>query len=150
MVFNFKRTYQGPLSGVILDWAGTTIDYGCFAPLRVFVEIFKKRNIEISIDDARGPMGMHKRDHIAKILSLEHVQKKWQERFFKKASETDIDDLFADFVPMQLACLKEHAELIPGVLETVNFFRERKLKIGTTTGYMRQMMEVILPLVKAQ
>ena len=25
---------------VIFDWAGTTVDYGCFAPLEVFIKFF--------------------------------------------------------------------------------------------------------------
>ena len=24
---------------VIFDWAGTTVDYGCFAPVQAFVEV---------------------------------------------------------------------------------------------------------------
>ena len=28
------------IEAVIFDWAGTTVDYGCFAPLEVFMEIF--------------------------------------------------------------------------------------------------------------
>ena len=30
------------------DWAGTTVDYGCFAPLEVFMKIFQKRGVEIT------------------------------------------------------------------------------------------------------
>ena len=37
MDFYFQRTYRGPLQAVLLDWAGTTMDYGCFAPAVVFV-----------------------------------------------------------------------------------------------------------------
>ena len=32
MDFYFKRSYRGCLKAVILDWAGTTLDYGCYAP----------------------------------------------------------------------------------------------------------------------
>lgn len=149
-LFKFSRSYSGPLQGVILDWAGTTIDYGCFAPLVVFIEIFKKRGIEISVDEARGPMGMHKRDHIQTILTLPDVQKRWVSKFQRAPSIKDIDELFTDFVPMQLACLKNHAQLIPGVKKTIDQFRERKLKIGSTTGYTSQMMEIIFPIVKEQ
>ena len=28
------------IEAVIFDWAGTTVDYGCFAPLEVFIKIF--------------------------------------------------------------------------------------------------------------
>ena len=29
------------IKAVIFDWAGTTVDYGCFAPVKGFVEGFK-------------------------------------------------------------------------------------------------------------
>ncbi len=42
------------------DWAGTTVDYGCFAPLEVFMKIFQKRGVEITAAEARKPMGLLK------------------------------------------------------------------------------------------
>ncbi len=27
--------------GIIFDWAGTTVDYGCFAPVKAFIEAFE-------------------------------------------------------------------------------------------------------------
>lgn len=150
MTYAYTRSYRGRLQGVILDWAGTTIDYGCFAPLMVFIEIFKNKGIDISIDEARGPMGTHKRDHIEQILMLPNVQKKWQQSFKRASTKDDIDELFTDFVPMQLGCLQKHSKIIPGVKEAIDHFRERKLKIGSTTGFTRQMMEVVWPLAKAQ
>ena len=37
--------------------AGTTLDYGCYAPAVVFTEVFKRRGVEILIEGAREPMG---------------------------------------------------------------------------------------------
>ena len=31
------------IKAVIFDWAGTTVDYGSFAPVAVFLEIFNQR-----------------------------------------------------------------------------------------------------------
>ena len=30
------------ISGVIMDWAGTAVDYGCFAPLNAFLKVFSE------------------------------------------------------------------------------------------------------------
>ncbi len=49
------------IEGVIFDWAGTMIDFGCFAPVHVFVNIFKDAGIDVTIEEAREPMGMLKR-----------------------------------------------------------------------------------------
>jgi len=32
MEFVYRRSCRGPVKLVILDWAGTTMDYGCYAP----------------------------------------------------------------------------------------------------------------------
>jgi phosphonoacetaldehyde hydrolase len=31
MEFYFRRSYRGPVKAILLDWAGTTMDYGCYA-----------------------------------------------------------------------------------------------------------------------
>ena len=53
MDFVFQRRYQGALKGVILDWAGTTMDYGCYAPAVVFIEVYKRHGVEITMEQAR-------------------------------------------------------------------------------------------------
>ena len=43
---------------VIFDWAGTTVDYGCFAPVKAFMDSFAHYGIEVTIEETRKPMGM--------------------------------------------------------------------------------------------
>lgn len=143
MDFVFQRTYRGPLKAVILDWAGTTMDYGCFAPAVVFIEVYKRRQVPITIEQARKPMGAHKKVHIREISQIEEVAKSWQEVHKRPCTEEDVEEMFKDFVPLQLACLKDYADLIPGTLEAVRDFRRRGLKIGSTTGYTSEMMEIL-------
>jgi len=81
MDFVYQRTYRGPVKGVILDWAGTTMDYGCYAPAVVFVKIYKEFGVEISMEQAREPMGAHKRTHILQISQIEAIRQKWTERW---------------------------------------------------------------------
>jgi phosphonoacetaldehyde hydrolase len=139
-----KATFNGPLRGIILDWAGTTMDYGCYAPAVVFVEVFKRKGVPITMEEARQPMGAHKRVHITAISKNAGVAKRWREAHGRDCNEADIDAMFADFVPLQLACLADYAELIPGCLEAVAKFRSRGLKIGSTTGYLIDMMAILL------
>ncbi len=144
MDFVFKRSYRGPLKAVILDWAGTTMDYGCFAPAVVFVDVYKRKNVPISIEQARIPMGAHKKVHIRELSQMEAVAARWQEVHGQKPSEEDIETMFQDFVPLQLKCLADYADLIPGTIEAVARFRKRGLKIGSSTGYLGEMMELLL------
>ena len=142
--FRYQRRYQGPLKAVVLDWAGTTMDYGCLAPAVVFVDVYKRRGVPITTEEAREPMGAHKKVHIRKISQLSTVAKRWQETHGKPSTEEDIEAMFQDFIPRQLDCLAKYADLIPGTVETVAAFRKRGLKIGSTTGYTGEMMKLLM------
>ncbi len=145
MEFIYRRSYAGPLRGIIFDWAGTTVDYGCFAPVAVFVEIFKARGVAITIEQARAPMGMAKKDHIRAIAQMESVAGAWQSVHRRAASEDDIEALFQTSVDLQRRCVLDYPDLIPGTRDTVALCRARGMRIGSTTGYSRQIMDALAP-----
>jgi phosphonoacetaldehyde hydrolase len=132
------------LKAVILDLAGTCVDYGSCAPAGAFVELFQGRSVAVSIAKARVPMGLHKRDHIRAILSMPDVADQWRKALGRDWGEADLDTLYADFIPLQLAILPRYSRLIPGVAEALAALKAGGLRIGVTTGYNRQMMEVVL------
>jgi phosphonoacetaldehyde hydrolase len=119
------------------------MDYGCFAPAVVFMEVYKRKGVEISIQEARGPMGAHKKVHIRQISKNENVAQRWKSTHGREPDERDVEEMFRDFIPLQLGCLADYAELIPGTLDTVAEMRRRGLKIGSTTGYTEEMMTVL-------
>lgn len=134
-----------PIRAVILDWAGTTVDYGSRAPTRVFVEIFRRAGLEISEAEARGPMGMAKRDHIAAVLKLPRVLDGWCRQHGRSPNDADVDALYREFLPVQKAILAEGSAVIAGVPEAIALLRERGIRIGSTTGYTRALMDVVIP-----
>ena len=143
MEFVYHRIYKGPVKLVIFDWAGTTLDYGCYAPAVVFVEVFKRRGVEITMEQARRPMGLKKLDHIRAISQQDEVAALWKKVHGKVCAEADVQDMFEkDFVPLQVACIADYSELIPGTVETVNELRSRGMKIGSTSGYFTEAMEI--------
>jgi phosphonoacetaldehyde hydrolase len=139
---NFSSTIQA----VILDWAGTTVDYGSLAPTRVFVEIFRRRGIEITVPEARGPMGMAKRDHLAAVVRLPRVANLWRERYGCDSGEADVQAMYDEFLPLQKETLATGSDVIPGVPQAVELLRRRGIKIGSTTGYTRELMQVVAPI----
>lgn len=145
MEFVFRRSYRGPLKAVILDWAGTAVDYGSFAPTAVFLRLFESEGVAITAADARSGMGLMKKDHLRTILARPGVSAGWERAHGAPAGEADIDRLFESFVPMQLSVLKDYAEPIPGLLEVLDDVRKRGMKIGSTTGYIRPMMDILAP-----
>ena len=55
---------------VVMDWAGTTVDYGCFAPVHAFAKAFEEVGITPTMQEIREPMGLLKMDHIRAMLSM--------------------------------------------------------------------------------
>ena len=140
--FSYGRSYRGPIQAVLFDWAGTTMDFGCVAPAVVFVEVFRRKDVPITMAEARGPMGTHKRVHIQKLTELDSVRRRWQDTHGRLPNEDDIDAMYEDFVPLQLECLSTYSELIPGVLDIVAQLRAKNIKIGSTTGYTTEMTAI--------
>mgnify|MGYP005844690053 CR=1 FL=1 len=144
MDFVFQRSYRGPLKAVILDWAGTITDYGSRAPAMVFVEVFKQHGVPITPAEARVPMGQAKKEHIRQITQMEAVVQRWVDVHGRLPNEADVEQLYENFIPLQLEVLPQYADLIPGTLEAITDFRRRGLKIGTNTGYNREMVNILL------
>lgn len=134
---------KSKLEIVIFDWAGTTVDYGCFAPVQAFAEVFRHYGIEPTMDEVREPMGMLKRDHIKTMLSMPRIQKLWVEKYDRPSTEEDIDALYELFESKLMSILSGFCEVKPGVPETIKELRKRKIVIGSTTGYTDEMMAVV-------
>jgi phosphonoacetaldehyde hydrolase len=147
---NHGRPYRGSLRAVILDWSGTTVDYGSCGPAAGFIELFGRHGIRITTEQAREPMGSHKRDHIAALLRMPKVADQWQTVHGRAPTEDDVESLYQELIPLQLRCVAAYADLIPGTLEAVSEFHRRGLKIGSTTGFNRPMMDALLKEVAAR
>ena len=135
---------------VIFDWAGTTVDYGCFAPVQAFVEIFRHFGIEPTMEEVREPMGMLKRDHIKTMLGMKRIHDLWVEKYGKEPTEADVDAMHDLFQEKLMGILDQFADPKPHVVETVAKLREMEIRIGSTTGYTDAMMEIVVPKAKEQ
>jgi phosphonoacetaldehyde hydrolase len=133
------------LAAVIFDWAGTTVDHGSLAPVRVLLHLFESHGVPISEGEARRDMGVLKRDHILKIMSAPAVSERWRAQKGNEPNEQDVAGMFAEFVPLQLECLIRDSPIIDGVVETTSKLKARGLKIGSSTGYTREMMDLLAP-----
>lgn len=143
--FRFIRKYVGSLKAAILDWSGTTADKYVIAPAVVFVDVFEKHKVPISMKEARLPMGLRKDLHIKAITEIPEVRERWRSVYGRDPNQGDVDNMFKDFVPMQLGCLRKYTDLIPGTTDAVNTLKkEFGMKIGSTTGFTRSMVDVLL------
>ena len=139
------------IQAVVLDWAGTALDYGSRAPAFVFQEVFRQRGVPITVAQAREPMGMAKRDHIKAIASMPDIASGWREKHGKDCSEADIDQMYADFIPLQKSVLSDYSQMIDGVVDLAKELQSNGIKIGSSTGYTRELMDdVVIPAAKQQ
>lgn len=139
-----KYRYKGPIKAAILDWSGTLSDAGVLAPAVVFVNVLKKHGINITMDQARIPMGLRKDLHIGELLKLDTVRDQWYKKYSVFPSDAERDMLFKDFVPMQLECLPKYATIIEGADYTTKLMRkELDIKLGLTTGFTKKMSDIL-------
>mgnify|MGYP003339623472 CR=1 FL=1 len=125
------------IPAVILDWAGTTIDQGCMAPVLALQAVLGRHAIPASLEEIRVGMGLPKRDHLRSVLShhgLIHMT----------------DALYPELERELLVEIPARTELIAGVAAVASWLRAEGVAIGTTTGYSRAMMDVIAPAAAAQ
>ena len=131
--------------GIIFDWAGTTVDYGCFVPVKAFIEAFEQYGITPTLEEVRKPMGMLKIDHVRTMLSMDRISGLWEEKQGRKWTEEDVQKVYELSESKILEIVHNYAEPKPYVVETVNKLREMGLKIGSTTGYTDEMMALVVP-----
>jgi phosphonoacetaldehyde hydrolase len=138
------------IRAIIFDWAGTMIDYGSCAPASVFQSIFEQEGVSITPAQAREPMGMAKLEHIKAVLRMPAVQEKWQTHKGQPGGDADADRMYEKFLPLQKRVLVDHSKVIPGAVETAQWCAEHDIQVGGTTGYTRELMEIVLPLAAEQ
>lgn len=132
------------IEAVIFDWAGTAVDYGCFAPVQAFREAFAHYDVPVTMEETRKPMGMLKRDHIRTMMKMERVAAEWKRVHGREASEEDVEAVYAQFEPKLFSILKDYSSPKPFVLETVDTLRKMGIKIGSSTGYTDAMMDIVV------
>lgn len=138
------------IEAVIFDWAGTTVDYGCFAPVQAFIEVFHEFGMDVTMEETRKPMGMLKRDHIQTMLAMPRIHDLWLQAHGHEIRDEDIDAMHDIFTEKLMSILDQFAEPKPYVIKTIELLKSMGIKIGSTTGYTDQMMDIVVRIAKEQ
>ena len=131
------------IAAVIFDWAGTLVDFGCFAPTVSIVETFAHRGVELTVAEARGPMGLEKRAHIRRLLADDSVSQRWKQAAGADPRPEDADSLYEELEPRLAMAVKRFSRLVPGTRELAEELRSGGIMIGSTTGYLRPLMDIL-------
>jgi phosphonoacetaldehyde hydrolase len=138
------------VAAVVFDWAGTLVDFGSHAPMGAFARLFEAHGVPITVAEARVPMGLPKWEHIQALGRLPRVAEAWWRRHGQAFDDEAVDRLYAEFTPMNAAAVRDHADLVPGAIDCVQALRARGVRVGSTTGYNRAIMQALVPLAAAQ
>jgi phosphonoacetaldehyde hydrolase len=137
--------FRGPVSAVIFDWAGTIVDYGSLAPVVAFRALFAGAGVPIDEATARGPMGRNKRDHIADILlRAPGVASAWASARGAAPGEADVDALYAQFTPLQVAAARARGAPVPGALAALAALRAAGVRVGSCSGYNAEILDAVV------
>lgn len=129
------------IEAVIFDWAGTTVDYGCMAPLYAMQEAFSKLHLTITLDEIRKPMGILKLDHIKTVLEMDRVKEHFKAVHGRAYDNSDVEIIYQDFEKNIFSILSQDTKLIEGILPVQDYLRAHSIKIGSTTGYTKEMID---------
>ncbi len=141
--YTYARQYRGKVQAIILDWSGTLADAYVIAPAIVFVEVFENAGVPISMEEARGPMGLRKDLHIKALTEDPVIAERWKAAKGKYPDQGDVDEMYSQFVPAQLKVLKKYTTLLPGIKETMNALQAQGIKLGASTGFNRAMVDIL-------
>ena len=129
---------------VIFDWAGTMVDFGSAAPVRALIEAFGAQGVVVDEATARRDMGRAKIDHVQSLLRDPAVAAAWRARHGRDSNDADVRTLMGRLGPLTREHAAHASTLIPGARETYEQLRAAGLRVASSTGYTRDMMEPVL------
>ena len=132
-----------PLAMVVFDWAGTMVDFGCKAPVLALANAFALEGLSIAERDLRADMGLAKKDHVRALLARSVVAEAWLAQKGQPSDEGDVARIYKNLEGLITETAAEASQLIPGADTLVRTLRGSGLKIASTTGYTRPMMDAV-------
>ena len=135
---------------VIFDWAGTMVDFGCRAPVNALRDAFGRRGVSLTEQEIRRDMGKAKADHVRALLDNARIAAAWAAANGAAPTARDSDALIAELGPLMREQAAQAATLIDGARATVDALRAAGLRVASSTGYTREMMEPVLERAAAQ
>lgn len=138
------------IEAIVLDWAGTTVDYGSRAPIIAFKKAFAQFDIDLSEETIRQDVGLDKMTHVRKILQTPEIANSWENSHPTIPLAKAAEEIYAQFQIEINQVLSETAQLKPGMTDLIQFAKAHHIQLATTTGYTQAMLDQILPLAAKQ
>ena len=137
--------YKGPVKAVVLDWAGTAVDFGCMGPVASFIQAFAAHGVGVSVEEARAPMGKEKKEHVRLMLRMPSVAGKWLRTHGHMPDETSLEAIYAAVEGHMVQAIAAHATPVPGLIPFITAVRAAGIRVGSCTGYTAPMVAQLAP-----
>lgn len=126
------------------------VDFGSRAPVEAMRHAFEAEGAPVTEAEVRAGMGLAKRDHVIFMLKTPRVADAWRALHGAQATEADIDRIFENLGPLMRDAGAAHSTLVPGVAGVFEQLIAAGVRVGSTTGYTREMMAPIIVAAQAQ
>lgn len=133
------------IAAVILDWAGTAVDFGSLGPMVPLKEAFAAHGVPISIEEVRIDCGLGKEDHIRALGELPRIKAAWKAKHGNGFASADLAVVYKTFLKLQIESVASRSTPIPGTLDMMATLKRKNIPVGSTTGYPRAVMEKLAP-----
>ena len=131
------------LKAVVLDWFGTTVDFGCCAPATALGAVFQREGVELSAAETRQIPGLSVREQLWALAKSGSIASRWRAARGSYCGEDDVQRMLSHFSEALAACAGRFAEPVPGAVDVVRALRVRGLAIGSTTEFDARVMAVV-------
>ena len=136
------------IEAVIFDWAGTLVDFGCMAPLEALRKSFSERGIEVTDQELRRHMGLPLKEHVREILRIPEVRQRRKAACAESAEEEK--ELTERAEELLLESVRQYSVPKPYVRECLETLRKAGIKIGSTTAYTEDIMDLVTEEAKSR
>ncbi|MBE7558886.1 phosphonoacetaldehyde hydrolase [bacterium] len=132
------------IRAVVLDWLGTTVDFGASAPGAALAEVFKAEGVPLSAGETRNVPGRSVREQLWALVGNPSIAERWRRAHSRDCSEADVARMADAHSAALAACIPNHAEPIPGVIDVVRALRVQGIKIGSTADFDASVAEKLV------
>ena len=127
----------------IFDLGGTIVDRYSRTPFISLKNTFNKYGIILSDKLIYKDMGMYKLNHIQEIMKNPYIKSIWKRKHGIYPSKKEEFILYSDFIETQKMNSLEHLDIIPETNLCINYLKNNDIKIGVTTGFNQDIMNII-------
>ncbi|MFK4304275.1 MULTISPECIES: HAD hydrolase-like protein [unclassified Paenibacillus] len=127
------------IQAVIFNLESTLLDPGGRGLIQGIRDIFRWKGVQVTEEQASYGRGLPIRDHIANVLALSEVRKKWLDCFGTHPGRTDIEHIYLELVPV-LRSLIQGAEPTFGIDKALNELQDRRIQSGATASCPMEML----------